>query len=117
MMLTVCVPPVYAEEKPAENSDWEFKMSPYMWFISASGDVTVRGQESDLDLSFSDIWDELNIAAMLVFEGRKNRWGFVGDALYANLGKSTSTDVTGIKIDPTVKLSYLGAGGFYRLGT
>jgi hypothetical protein len=54
---------------------------------------------------------------MLVFEGRKNRWGFVGDALYANLGKSTSTDVTGIKIDPTVKLSYLGAGGFYRLGT
>jgi len=117
MMLPVCVQPVSAEEKPAGDSGWEFKVSPYMWFISASGDVTVRGQESDLDLRFNDIWDELNIAAMLVFEGRKNRWGFVGDALYANLGKSTSTDVAGIKIDPTVKLSYLSAGGFYRLGT
>jgi hypothetical protein len=117
LMIALSVPPVSAEEKPTEANDWEFKMSPYMWFISASGDVTVRGQESDLDLSFNDIWDELNIAAMLVFEGRKNRWGFVGDALYANLGKSTSTDVAGIKIDPTVKLSYLGAGGFYRLGT
>ena len=117
MMLPVCVQPVSAEEKPAEANGWEFKVSPYMWFISASGDVTVRGQESDLDLSFNDIWDELNIAAMVVFEGRKNRWGFVGDALYANLGKSTNTDVAGIKIDPTVKLSYLGAGGFYRLGT
>jgi hypothetical protein len=108
---------VCADESSDQHSGWEFKVSPYLWFHSASGDVTVRGQESDLDLSFNDIWDELNIAAMLVFEGRKNRWGFVGDALYANLGKSTSTDVAGIKIDPTVKLSYLGAGGFYRLGT
>ena len=70
-----------------------------------------------MNLSFSDIWDELNIAVMLVVEVRKNRWSFVGDALYANLGKSRHTDVAGIKIDPTVKLSYLAAGGFYRLGT
>lgn len=48
MMLPLCVPPVSAEEKPAEANDWEFKLSPYMWFVSASGDVTVRGQESDL---------------------------------------------------------------------
>jgi hypothetical protein len=108
---------VCADESSDRQSDWEFKVSPYLWFHSASGDVTVRGQESDLDLSFSDIWDELNIAAMLVFEGRKDRWGFVGEALYANLGKSTSTGVAGIKIDPMVVLSYLSAGGFYRLGT
>ena len=117
LMLAACVSAVFAEEMPDESSGWHFRVAPYLWMVALNGDVTVKGQESDLDLSFNDIWDELNIAAMLVFEGRKNRWGFVGDALYANLGKSTSTDVTGIKIDPTVKLSYLGAGGFYRLGT
>ena len=106
---------VCADESSDQQSGWEFKVSPYMWFISASGDVTVRGQESDLDLSFNDIWDELNIAAMLTFDARKGKWGIFGDTIYANLGKSKK--VGGIKIDPTVKLARLAAGGSYQLGT
>ena len=115
ILVAVNVPSVSAEEKPVENSGWEFQVAPYMWFLSASGDVTVKGQKSDLDLSFNDIWDELNIAAMLAFEGRKGRWGFYGDIIGANLGKSTTVD--GIKIDPTVKLFWMTAGSSYRLGT
>jgi hypothetical protein len=76
LVLAAYLPAVSAEEKPVESSDWEFQVAPYMWFLSASGDVTVKGQESDLDLSFNDIWDELNIAAMLAFDARKGRWGF-----------------------------------------
>jgi len=52
-MLAACVPAVFAEEKPAANSGWEFQVAPYLWFLSASGDVTVKGQESDPDLNFS----------------------------------------------------------------
>ena len=115
ILVALNVSSVSAEEKPVENSGWEFQVAPYMWFLSASGDVTVKGQKSDLDLSFNDIWDELNIAAMLAFEGRKGRWGFYGDIIGANLGKSTKVD--GIKIDPTVKLLWLTAGPSYRLGT
>ena len=115
IIVALNVPSVSAEEKPVENSGWEFQVAPYMWFLSASGDVTVEGQKSDLDLNFNDIWDELNIAAMLAFEGRKGRWGFYGDIIGANLGKSTKVD--GIKIDPTVKLLWLTAGPSYRLGT
>jgi hypothetical protein len=83
--------------------------------VALNGDVTVKGQESDPDLSFNDIWDELNIAAMLTFDARKGKWGFLGDMVVANLGKSTSGDR--IKIDPTVKLALLTAGVSYRLGT
>ena len=115
ILVALNIPAVSAEEKPVENSGWEFQVAPYMWFLSASGDVTVKGQKSDLDLSFNDIWDELNIAAMLAFEGRKGRWGFYGDIIGANLGKSTKVD--GIKIDPTVKLFWMTAGSSYRLGT
>jgi hypothetical protein len=114
-MLAAYVPAVSAEEKPDADSGWEFQVAPYMWFLAASGDVTVKGQKSDLDLEFSDIWDELNIAGMLAFEGRNGRWGFYGDLIGANLGKDTTVD--GIKIDPTVNLVWLTAGGFYRLGT
>ena len=70
-MIAVYVPSAVAEEKPAENNSWEFAVAPYMWFLSLDGDVTVKGEESDLDMSFSDIWDELNIAAMLTFDARK----------------------------------------------
>jgi hypothetical protein len=85
-----------------------------MWFLSLDGDVTVKGEESDLDMSFSDIWDELNIAAMLTFDARKGKWGIYGDTIAANLG--TSKKEGGIRIDPTVKLAMLTAGGSYQLG-
>ena len=53
LMLMAYVPTVFAEEMPADSSDWEFQVAPYLWFLSASGDVTVKGQESDPDLNFS----------------------------------------------------------------
>jgi hypothetical protein len=115
LMLAACVPAVFAEEKPDESSGWHFRVAPYLWMVALNGDVTVKGQESDLDLSFNDIWDELNIAAMLTFDARKGKWGIFGDTIYANLGKSKK--VGGIKIDPTVKLARLAAGGYYQLGT
>jgi hypothetical protein len=64
------------------------------------GNVTAKGQKSDVDTDFSDIWDELNIAGMVTFDARKDNWGFLGDVIYADLGKSKS--VGSIDIDPTV---------------
>jgi len=113
-MLGFYFPAMAAEEKTSQNSGWEFAVAPYMWFLSLDGDVTVKGNESDLDLSFSDIWDELNIAAMLTFDARKGKWGIFGDMIGANLGKSETVD--GIDIDPTVKLALLTGGGSYQLG-
>ena len=106
---------VSAEEKANEQNGWEFQAAPCMWFISLEGNVTVRGQKSDVDTSFSDIWDELNIAGMIALDGRKGNWGFFGDTIYANLGKVKSGQR--IRIDPSINVLWLTAGGFYRLGT
>lgn len=115
LSLAVLAPLVSAEERPDEGREWEFRVAPYFWFVSMDGNVTVKGQKSDVDTDFSDIWDELNIAGMVTFDARKGNWGFLGDVIYADLGKSKS--VGGIDIDPTVKLAWVSAGGFYRLGT
>ena len=58
---------VAAEEKPDAQSGWEFQVAPYLWAISMNGDATVKGQEADVDVSFSDIWDELNFAFMMQY--------------------------------------------------
>jgi hypothetical protein len=115
LLLAVLAPLVSAEEKPDKDREWEFRVAPYFWFVSMDGNVTAKGQKSDVDTDFSDIWDELNIAGMVTFDARKDNWGFLGDVIYADLGKSKS--VGSIDIDPTVKLAWVSAGGFYRLGT
>jgi hypothetical protein len=84
-MLAALAPAVAAEEKPAESA-WKFHVAPYLWAIFMDGNVTVKGVEADVDLGFSDIWDELNFAFMLAYEARKGNWGLWGNTVYANLG-------------------------------
>ena len=88
LSLALLAPLVSAEEKPDKDREWEFRVAPYFWFVSMDGNVTAKGQKSDVDTDFSDIWDELNIAGMVTFDARKDNWGFLGDVIYADLGKS-----------------------------
>ncbi|RZB37461.1 MAG: hypothetical protein SRB2_01005 [Desulfobacteraceae bacterium Eth-SRB2] len=99
----------------AQEEGWEYAVTPYLWTLSLDGDVKVKGRKSDVDMEFSDIWDELNMATMVVFEARKGEWGFYSNIIYANLGKATH--VQGIRIEPDINLLMLTAGGFYRMGT
>ncbi|MGD9138094.1 MAG: hypothetical protein PVH42_15120, partial [Desulfobacterales bacterium] len=57
-------------EEPNSNGNWEFSFAPmYLWAVSINGDQKVKGIEVDLDVSFSDIFDNLNGALTLHFEG------------------------------------------------
>jgi len=83
LALAGLAPLALAEEKPDEKRGWEFRVAPYFWFVSMDGNVTAKGQKSDVDTDFSDIWDELNIAGMVTFDARKDNWGFLGDVIYS----------------------------------
>jgi hypothetical protein len=116
-ILAALTPSLAAEEKPAESA-WEFHVVPYLWAIMMDGNITVKGLEADVDLSFSDIWDELNFAFMAAYEARKGNWGLWGDTIYANLGDNNINGPLGLTdIDPTIKVFWQGLGGYYRLGT
>jgi len=101
-------------EEAAQEEGWEFAVAPYMWFVALDGDATVKGIKSDVDIDFSDIWDELNIGGMVAFEAHTSRFGIYGDTVYANLGKDTSAGYVGI--DPSIDTLWVGLGGSYRLG-
>jgi hypothetical protein len=115
--LTAYAPSRAAEEKTTE-SGWEFVVAPYLWAISMDGDVTLRGFEADVDVGFSDIWDDLNIAFMIAYEARKGRFGLWGNTIYAELEDSDLEGPAGFtKADLTVDTFWQELGGFYRLGT
>lgn len=75
-------------ETPQPANPWEFRITPYGWLTTIDGSTGARGRITDVDASFSDILDVLDMAAALQFEARKDRWGVIGDVFYAKLGTS-----------------------------
>ena len=108
-------PPMVLAEDAPQDTEWTFAAAPYAWFVSLEGDVTVKGQKSDVDMDFNDIWDEMNIGAMIAFEASNGQWGIMSNVIYANLGQETTSN--GIKIEPSIDLFVMSLGGFYRFGT
>jgi hypothetical protein len=67
LLLAAFTPAVFAEQKSDGQSAWEFYVAPYVWTLAANGNVTVKGIKADVDISFNDIRDQLNIAAMIEY--------------------------------------------------
>ncbi len=81
---------VQAEEQ--NSNDWQFEVTPYFLAAAMDGSVGMRGVTADIDLSFSDIWDNLDKAFLLMFTAQKGKWVFGFDGIYFKLaGKSAST--------------------------
>ncbi len=79
------------EIPPAADDGWEYTLSPYAWAASLSGSVGLGPVVSDVDLSFGDILDNLEIGAMLHFEARKGRWAFLFDGFWMKLDADAET--------------------------
>jgi hypothetical protein len=82
----------------AEKSEgWTFQLMPYFWASGIKTEITAPIGQKTIDLSFSDILENIHFGAMGSFEGRKGRWGFLFDGGYADIRKtvSVSGDVIG----------------------
>lgn len=85
-------PAVAAEPTKTDAKSWEFKIVPYVWGAGIYGDLKVGSLPTQtIEASFSDIWNNLQIAGMLAFEARKDRWGLLTDAIYVDLSDSVPT--------------------------
>jgi len=104
----ITAPSALAEEYV--TNDWQFTVTPYLWALSLDGHVTVKGRTSEADVSFSDIFDDLNFAIMLEAEARKNRLGLFVNPLYAALEDDTD------RLEIDMHMALVEFGGYYRLG-
>jgi len=74
-------------------SDWEFRLTPYLWFAGFTGTVGAGGRTADIDAPFRDVFDELNFGAMVNFEARKNRFTTLVDGFYVSLTDEKSISI------------------------
>jgi hypothetical protein len=108
LFVAVAGHPAIAEEYVSDK--WQFTATPYLWALSLDGDVTVKGNESEADVRFEDILDDMNWGVMLEAEVRKNRWGLFISPLLAELEAHASD------FDVEIDIAVVGFGGTYRLG-
>lgn len=102
---------VQAEETGSDN-DWEFSAVLYLWGADIGG-KTASGNE--IDVSFNDLFDNLNTAFMGGFEARKNKWLAMADFLYLDVSADGSTKVS-IPVGP-IEIDFKGEAEIDMKGT
>lgn len=107
----------YLDDNP---NKWHFSVAPYLWMAAMNGKLGVGSQTADLDIPFSDILDNLDMAAQVHVEGWKDKFGFFVDATYMKIvvrGDAQLQQDQSLDIKSTTEFFLGELGGFYRVGT
>jgi len=79
----------------SETDRWQYEITPYLLVAGMEGTAGVRGYNTDLDASFSDIIDNLDVGFMGLFMARKGPWSLGLEGVYIDLSNESTTPVTG----------------------
>jgi len=83
-------------EESGTSKGWDFSAAIYLWGAGIGG-KTASG--SEVDVSFNDLFDNLNSAFMGSFEARKDKWLVITDLIYMDVSADKTAKVT-IPIGP-----------------
>lgn len=99
-LLAAC--PALATE-PAE--DWQLSVMPYLWATQLKGTSQIRNlPKTEVDMSFSDIMNTLDMGFMGNAELQKGRWGFLFDSIYTKNSESVSASGINASADAKIRL-------------
>ncbi len=103
------------EPAPIGQGAWTYSITPYFWAAGLSGKVSQFGLPTvDFDTDFSDIFDHLDFAAMVIGEARNGPYSLFGDLIYTNLGGSRDTPLGVVAdsadVDASTFAGLVGAG-------
>ncbi len=94
-----------------ESDGWNFRITPYLWMLGMDGTTAALGNDVDVDMSFSDIVDVLNIALSANMELSKGKFFVVLDPLWADLEAPIETGgPIGGKIEVELVIADLNVG-------
>ncbi|MFT5790181.1 MAG: opacity protein-like surface antigen [Shewanella sp.] len=101
----------------AKAETWEFEISPYLWLVNQQGQTGYVDENGipvvvDMDMSFSDIFENLDSAALLNFQANKGGWQFWIDLVYMKLKYDTKVDFASAEL--TAKQKMLDIVAAYR---
>lgn len=101
----------------AQDSGWEFSISPYLWTPGATSSIETAFGTVEADASIGDVISSTDFVLMGVFEARRGRWGMIADLVYADLSERKNTPFGALFSGATVETELRVASGYvaYRL--
>lgn len=87
-VLIMGVAPVRAEDESSES--WNFSFIPYGWLSRIEGQITANGQTQPINISVSDILNNLDGALIGQFETTKGNWSLYLNGTVAQLSDDPS---------------------------
>jgi opacity protein-like surface antigen len=88
-----------------ERDEWTVELSIYMLGAGMTGETGVGGNVADVDLSFGDVLENLELGGMSSLRIERDRWAFTTDVIYMGLGASKgpfSADVDQWMVEPSL---------------
>jgi hypothetical protein len=92
----------------ADGAGWSYVVAPYLWGAGLSGQAGTLPSvpPADFDLSFGDILDSLEGAAMIVGQARNGRWAISADLQHVtttSTGSNPDAGITRAELDSTTQ--------------
>ncbi|WP_419175386.1 hypothetical protein [Desulfosediminicola sp.] len=99
--------------------EWQFEVSPYLWAVGKDGRTGVKNVRdtgvdliADVDLSFSDILENLDMALLVNGQAQKGPWGIRMD--FVHMTVSTGTTVNAARAELEVSETAWTTALFYK---
>jgi hypothetical protein len=88
---------------------WRFGVTIPGWAPKINGDVTIRGRQENVDVSFSDLKDHLRVSYGLAADAHKGKFGLYADGGYMRFFAGNG------EASGTLKFGLVDAGMSYQL--
>jgi hypothetical protein len=70
---------------PARAQEWELSLAPYLWGAGLEGTLEAERVTAEVDIPFSDIWDNLDAGVLTHLEARRGKFSLASNLVYLKL--------------------------------
>lgn len=77
-----------------KDDNWQFELSPYLWFAGAHGTVGILGHNLSVHASPGDLLSHFDIGVMGVAEARYKRFLLFGDLLWIRISDNKAVPIS-----------------------
>lgn len=88
-----------AVASPASAAEWKHEIAPYLWGSGMNGATALGPVTADVDMSFGDILENLEMGFMGVYRASRDRLSVTVDGVYMGLGGSGRGPAGYVKAD------------------
>ncbi len=98
---------------PAQAGEWKRELAPYIWGAALEGQSGIGPVTADVDLSFSDVVDNLETGFQGVYRATKDEWSVSADLVYMGLGATGNGPEGYVRADVDMdQIAFELAGGY-----